>query len=204
MLLICTSIPFDTLRVPDIHPSSRENWKGWRSHECAVEFRELLNEPSSRKPLITKGLGEERAPAGKEKPIFGRGPETADLSWETHRNGGCFTPPLFFKDWLHRSSCLNTDRKIMRPSEPERISENKVSFCEDKSDHGWPVCRAIEAPNESSFFSEYRKRRDSQSAWRRVSASPNATYQYTWMVVMGQYRISGSIRSHLLHFVRSK
>lgn len=51
---------------------------------------------------------------------------------------------------------------------------------------------------------EHRKRRDSQSAWRRVSASPNATYQYTWMVVMGQYRISGSIRSHLLHFVRSK
>lgn len=58
--------------VLDIHPSSRENWKGWRSHECAVEFRELLNEPSSRKPLITKGRGA-RAGAGKEKPIFGEG-----------------------------------------------------------------------------------------------------------------------------------
>lgn len=61
------------VRIRDIHPSSRENWKGWRSHECAVEFRELLNEPSSRKPLITKGLGEKRARAGKEKPIFGEG-----------------------------------------------------------------------------------------------------------------------------------
>jgi len=74
-ILIYTSIPFDTLRVPDIYPSSCENWKGWRSHECAVEFRELLNEPSSRKPLITKGLGEECARAGKEKQIFGEGPK---------------------------------------------------------------------------------------------------------------------------------
>lgn len=64
---------FDTSHLPQrIHPSSRE--KGWRSHECAAEFRELLNEPSSRKPLITKGLGEE-ARAGKEKPIFGAEPK---------------------------------------------------------------------------------------------------------------------------------
>lgn len=66
--------------VPDIYPSSRENWKGWRSHECAVEFRELLNEPSSRKPLITKGLGEEVRAGGKREADIRRGPETADLS----------------------------------------------------------------------------------------------------------------------------
>lgn len=38
----------------------------------------------------------------------------------------------------------------------------------------------------------------------RVSVYPNARYQYTWIALMGQYRISGSIRRHLLRFVRSK
>ncbi|EFN64946.1 hypothetical protein EAG_09759 [Camponotus floridanus] len=59
-------IAFSTQYPPFI---SRENWKGWRSHECAVEFRELLNEPSSRKPLITKGLSEESADRKREADI---------------------------------------------------------------------------------------------------------------------------------------
>jgi len=78
---------FDTLRATDIHLSSRENRKGWFSlslslsvspsvsHKRAAEFRELLNEPSSRKPLITKGLSERRAGGKREESIFtGRQP----------------------------------------------------------------------------------------------------------------------------------
>jgi len=40
------------------------------SHKRAAEFRELLNEPSSRKPLITKGLSERRAGGKREESIF--------------------------------------------------------------------------------------------------------------------------------------
>lgn len=91
----------------------------------------------------------------------------------------------------------------------EKINENKFCFFfyRNKLGKDGLFAERMKSLNESPLFPRKRntaKRRDSQSAWRRVSASPNATYQYTWMVVMGQYRISGSIRSHLLHFVRSK
>lgn len=72
MLLIYTSIPFDTLRIPDTFtPHPVRTGRGG----APMEFRELLNEPSSRKPLITKGLGEERAGGKREADIRGEGPK---------------------------------------------------------------------------------------------------------------------------------
>lgn len=49
-----------------------------------------------------------------------------------------------------------------------------------------------------------QKSRERRRRWRGCLAGPNATYQYTWVPVMGQYRISGPIHRHLLRFVRSK
>lgn len=162
MLLIYTSIPFDTLRVPDIHqPSSRENWKGWRSHECAVEFRELLNEPSSRKPLITKGLGEERAPAGKETPIFSsEGPKPQIFCEKLSETAEVLCTSIIFSRSTASFVLFERDiGKSWRPGELEGISENKVSFYRDESDHGWAVCRAAESPLTKALSSRKAKRR---------------------------------------------
>jgi len=65
---------FDTLRAT-VSLSLSLSVSPSVSHKRAAEFRELLNEPSSRKPLITKGLSERRAGGKREESIFtGRQP----------------------------------------------------------------------------------------------------------------------------------